>query len=73
MPGPNQTPEYYDNQFLSARNTFYWSKLAMARHPGDYTKADLIHWLHNFDYHLTVRLMADGRVVTAGASAVNDL
>jgi len=28
------------------RNTFFWSKLAMARAPGDYSKAKLIHWLH---------------------------
>jgi YD repeat-containing protein len=28
------------------RNTFYWSKRAMALYPGDYTKAKLVHWLH---------------------------
>jgi RHS repeat-associated protein len=31
---------------LSYRNTFFWSKRAMALAPGKYTAAKLIHWLH---------------------------
>jgi YD repeat-containing protein len=31
---------------LSYRNTFFWDKQAMALHPGDYSKARMIHWLH---------------------------
>ena len=31
---------------LTYRNTFYWSKRAMAQAPGKYTAAKLIHWLH---------------------------
>ncbi len=38
-PGP-----LYPN--LKYRNTFYWSKLAHARHPGDYSMAKMTHWLH---------------------------
>jgi RHS repeat-associated protein len=34
------------NQYLDARNTFYWDKDAWATAPGDYTKARLTHWLH---------------------------
>src|SRR5262249_7192440 len=36
------------NDFLNFRNSFYWDKEAWARHPGDYTKAHLFHWLHDF-------------------------
>ncbi len=31
---------------LDARNTFYWSKKAMQEGAGDYSKAEIIHWLH---------------------------
>ena len=31
---------------LAYRNTFFWSKLAMARAPGKYDAAKMIHWLH---------------------------
>lgn len=34
------------NNFLSARNTFYWSRTALASSGGDYTKAKIYHWLH---------------------------
>jgi YD repeat-containing protein len=35
------------NEFLSYRNTFYWSRQAAALAYGDYSKAKLYHWLHS--------------------------
>jgi RHS repeat-associated protein len=37
------------NQFLSDRNSFYWSKKAFMDAPGDITKARITHWLHTSD------------------------
>ena len=37
---PGAAPNY------NYRNTFFWSKLAMARAPGKYSAAKLVHWLH---------------------------
>ena len=37
------------NRDLNIRNTFYWDKKAMREAPGDYTKAQLIHWLYAHD------------------------
>jgi YD repeat-containing protein len=34
------------NNFLYARNTYYWSRNACATAYGDYTKARIYHWLH---------------------------
>jgi RHS repeat-associated protein len=44
----NTVPEgfAFTNAFLNYRNTFYWSKKAMMDAPGDYTKAQITHWLH---------------------------
>jgi RHS repeat-associated protein len=45
-------PTGFNPQFPSGatnlwyRNTFYWSKRAMALAPGKYTAAKLVHWLH---------------------------
>jgi len=45
-------PTGFNPQFPSGatnlyyRNTFYWSKRAMALAPGKYSAAKLIHWLH---------------------------
>ena len=36
------------NQYMNYRNTFFWDKNAMQQYPGDYTKARVIHWLHDF-------------------------
>jgi YD repeat-containing protein len=33
------------NQYLNLRNSFYWDKRAWALYPGDYTKAQITHWL----------------------------
>jgi RHS repeat-associated protein len=35
------------NSFLYARNTYYWSRNACAMAYGDYTKAQIYHWLHS--------------------------
>ncbi|MBL0211557.1 MAG: hypothetical protein IPQ13_11715 [Holophagaceae bacterium] len=40
-------PPNVGNAHLNFRNTFYWNKRAMAQAPGDYTQAELIHWLHS--------------------------
>jgi YD repeat-containing protein len=39
------------NQYLQARNTFYWDKRASALDPlhHDYTKAVITHWAHDVD------------------------
>src|SRR5262249_14401234 len=37
-----------DNSFLNYRNTFYWSKQAWKAFPGDYTKARIRHWYHDY-------------------------
>lgn len=35
------------NSGLDVANTFYWDKKAMAEAPGDYTKAQITHWLYD--------------------------
>jgi RHS repeat-associated protein len=37
------------NQYLYARNTYYWSRTASASSAGDYSKAKIFHWLHKED------------------------
>jgi RHS repeat-associated protein len=37
------------NQWLYARNTYYWSRTACATAYGDYSKAKIYHWLHELD------------------------
>ncbi len=34
------------NNYLVYRNTFFWNRNAMKIAPGDYTKAEILHWLH---------------------------
>src|ERR1051326_3163851 len=41
------------NNYMNLRNTYYWNKKAMAEAPGDYTKAQITHWLHS-DYDINV-------------------
>ena len=38
-------PAGFYNSGLQFRNTFYWDKKAMADAPGDYSKAQVFHWL----------------------------
>jgi RHS repeat-associated protein len=37
------------NLGLDFANTFYWNKKAMQVAPGDYTQAEITHWLYNAD------------------------
>ncbi|ANJ68015.1 hypothetical protein A9404_12100 [Halothiobacillus diazotrophicus] len=37
------------NAYINSRDTFYWDKTAMQRAPGDYTQAQIFHWLHKVD------------------------
>jgi YD repeat-containing protein len=37
------------NAGLDVANTFYWDKKAMLVAPGDYTRAEIKHWLYNAD------------------------
>src|SRR5262249_19590007 len=46
---PIGAPPGFTNQTLDYRNSFFWSKRAMALNPGDYTKAKTFHWLHSAD------------------------
>ncbi len=39
-------PPGMGNMYLNYRNTFFWNKRAMAQAPGDYTKAEILHYLH---------------------------
>ncbi len=45
---PVMPPGVYNAQ-MQVRNTFYWNKKAMADAPGDYTKAQITHWLKSAD------------------------
>jgi YD repeat-containing protein len=45
----NTVPSGFTNGGLNVGNTFYWNKKAMADAPGDYTKAQIIHWLISAD------------------------
>ncbi|HEY5705897.1 MAG TPA: hypothetical protein VIS96_10020, partial [Terrimicrobiaceae bacterium] len=47
--GSQQVPFWTYNQFLNARNTYYWDKKKMLDAPGDYTKAKVFHFLHAAD------------------------
>jgi RHS repeat-associated protein len=40
------------NNYLQYRNSFYWDKKAWINAPGDYTKAELTHWLHTSDINV---------------------
>ena len=50
--GSEQVPFWTYNQFLNARNTYYWDKKRMLDAPGDYTKAKIFHFLHARDVTL---------------------
>lgn len=41
------------NQFLYARNTYYWSRTANASSGGNYAKAKIYHWLHTENANIT--------------------
>ena len=45
------------NQWMYARNTFYWDRKLYAEASGDYSKARLYHWLHSTDMQSTVGVL----------------
>ena len=52
-PDPGQIRVF--NRFLHTRNTYFWDKRAMDRHPGDYRYARVYHWLHDsIDVHTSI-------------------
>lgn len=48
-PSEGSAPAGVHNNDLQYENTFYWDKKAMAEAPGDYTKAQIFHWLRTPD------------------------
>ncbi|GHT92823.1 hypothetical protein FACS1894116_03670 [Betaproteobacteria bacterium] len=44
------------NSNLNNRNTFYWDASAQSQYPGDYTKAEILHWHHD---RLSLSLTSD--------------
>ena len=50
---PPSEASFRGNDNLEFRNTFYWSKLAMDRHPGDFQKAEILYWLKDIDPNQT--------------------
>ena len=41
------------NNYEQYRNTYFWDKEAYKDHPGDYTQAKVLHWLHTSDINTT--------------------
>jgi RHS repeat-associated protein len=60
----SQVPPGAFNENLSARNTFYWDKNAMAKlHPPlDYTKARITHWLHSTDLNVASGIVESSKL-----------
>ncbi len=48
--GSEQVPFWTYNQFMNARNTYYWDKKRMLEAPGDYTKTKVFRFLHARNY-----------------------
>ncbi|HEY5706535.1 MAG TPA: hypothetical protein VIS96_13265 [Terrimicrobiaceae bacterium] len=48
--GSQQVPFWTYNQFMNARNTYYWDKKRMLEAPGDYTKTKVYRFLHARNY-----------------------
>ena len=51
--GSEQVAFWSYNQYLHARNVFYWDKKRMLEAAGDYTKAKILHFLHTSDLSQT--------------------
>jgi RHS repeat-associated protein len=49
------------NQYLNYRNTFYWNRNACATGYGDYSKAQVYHWLHTADMNTTSGILESTR------------
>lgn len=39
-------PPGSNNQYLDLRNSYVWDRKAMALHPGDFNKAEILHYIH---------------------------
>jgi RHS repeat-associated protein len=50
--GGEQVRFWTYNQFMNARNTYYWDKKRMLDAPGDYTKTKVFRFLHARQYNL---------------------
>ena len=50
--GGEQVRFWTYNQFMNARNTYYWDKKRMLEAPGDYTKTKVFRFLHARQYNL---------------------
>jgi YD repeat-containing protein len=50
--GGEQVQFWTYNQFMNARNTYYWDKKRMLEAPGDYTKTKVFRFLHARQYNL---------------------
>jgi RHS repeat-associated protein len=48
-----------NNTSLNRFNSFHWDKLAMARYPGDYTKARIMRWLFSETYKVSGSLSSE--------------
>jgi RHS repeat-associated protein len=47
----------FNNQFLYGRNTYYWSRTALASSVGLYSRARIYHWLHTENQALTAGVL----------------
>jgi RHS repeat-associated protein len=54
------------NEWLHARNTYYWSRSACATAYGDYTKAKVYHWLHTLDISTTAGILESTKEALEG-------
>ncbi len=54
------------NEELNERNSFYWNKKAMADAPGDYTMAQVTHWLLSADANIVSGIKASEKQALEG-------
>ena len=54
------------NQYLYARNTFYWSRTAQANGGGSYNQAKVFHWLHTADLASTAGILESTKEALEG-------
>ncbi|MBS1767175.1 MAG: hypothetical protein JST05_07225 [Acidobacteria bacterium] len=56
--GPSNFPTGFVDGYMSQRNVFFWDKRAMASFPGDYTKAQVYHFLHAYPNDPNIAVMS---------------
>ena len=54
------------NQYLYARNTYYWSRTANASSGGTHTQAKIFHWLHTADLAATSGILESTKEALEG-------